>query len=133
MDNNDIENYYKNIDKPIINNCIDNLNLKNLLALSTVTDVYIFKKEKNNKWKLKNKRELLNECEKKKKNTIKNVSSTLNDLIKNDNSKDIYNNVKKINSILLNKIENIDSVIETIEKDYPKNNNISRYIEIFSN
>ena len=38
MNNNDanynnIENYYKNINKPLINNCINELNLKNLLHL----------------------------------------------------------------------------------------------------
>ena len=43
-----IENYYKNIDKPIINDYINNFNLKNLLDLSTITDLYVFNKKKKN-------------------------------------------------------------------------------------
>jgi len=46
MENNNIENYYKNIDKPIIDNYVNNCNLKNLLALSTITDLYLFTKKK---------------------------------------------------------------------------------------
>jgi hypothetical protein len=56
--NNKIENYYKNIDNPIINNYINNLNLKNLLELSTETNLYLFKKKKKS-WILKDKRILL--------------------------------------------------------------------------
>jgi hypothetical protein len=58
-----IENYYKNIDKPVINDYINNFNLKNLLELSTITDLYVFNKKKKNEWKLKDKRLLLKECE----------------------------------------------------------------------
>ena len=37
-----LENYYKNIDKPIINDCLNKFNLKNLLELSTITNLYVF-------------------------------------------------------------------------------------------
>ena len=46
MIENNIENYYKDIDKPTINNILNNNNLKNLLELSIITDLYIFKKKK---------------------------------------------------------------------------------------
>jgi hypothetical protein len=127
----DIENYYKIIDKPLINNCINNLNLKNLLALSTITDLYVFtKKKKKNEWILKDKRELLKECEYKRKKTIREVSSSINILSKNK-SHDVIKQIKLKNNNLLNKIENIDSLIETIEKNYP--NNTDDFLEIYSN
>lgn len=129
MDNN-IINYYKNIDKPIIDDCIENLNLKNLLALSTVTDLYVFTKKKKNQWKLKDKRELLKECEIKKKKTIKEASSSLNVLVKNK-LPSITKEIKLKNDQLLNKIECIDSLIETIEQSYPTSSD--SFIEIYSN
>lgn len=129
MEKNDIETYYKNIDKPIIDNCVKNLNLKNLLALSTLTDLYLFsKKKKKNEWKLKDKRKLLKECDIKRKKTIKEVSTSLNVLSKNK-STDLVKEIKKKNDTLLNEIENIDSLIETIENTYP----LDDYIEIYSN
>jgi len=155
---NDIENYYKNIDKPIINNCINNLNLKNLLKLSTVVDLYLFKKKKNKKsvdnnfsrkiispeiieykskkidnfsWKLKDKRELLKECEFKRKKMIKEVSSSLNILSKSEKSSKLVNEIKIKNNNILNKVENIDSIIETLETNYPTLSD--EFIEVYSN
>lgn len=125
MDNN-ITQYYKNIDEPIITNYINNVTLKNLLALSTVTDLYLFRKARR-KWKLKDKREILKECEHIKKKTIKEVSSSLNTLIKNK-SLNITKEIKYKSDNLLHKVENIDTLIETIEKDYPDN-----FDEIYSN
>lgn len=131
MENNNIENYYKNIEKPIIDNCVNNLNLKNLLDLSTITDLYLFtKKKKKNEWKLKDKREILKECDIKRKKTLKEVSTSLNVLSKNK-STDLVKEIKIKNDKLLNKIENIDSFIETIEKLYPTQSD--EYIEIYSN
>ena len=130
MEDNNIENYYKNIDKPVINNCINNLNLKNLLALSTITDLNLFKKKKKNEWKLKDKRELLKECEYKKKQTIKEASTSLNILVKNK-SPNVTKEIKIKNESLLNQIENIDSFIETIEQTYPTLSD--EFNEIYSN
>jgi len=129
MENNDIKTYYKNIDKPVIDNCVNNLNLKNLLALSTITNLYLFsKKKKKNEWKLKDKRELLKECNIKRKKTIKEVSTSLNVLAKNKSTNLVKEIIKK-NDILLNEIENIDSLIETIENTYP----LDDFIEVYSN
>jgi len=46
MENKNIETYYKNISKPIIDNYVNNLNLKKLLSLSTTNDLYLFTKKK---------------------------------------------------------------------------------------
>ena len=124
-----IEDYYKNIDKPIISNYINNLNFKNLLELSTITDLYVFKKQKKNQWKLKDKRQLLKECEFERKKTIKEVTTSLNGLSKNKTTK--IEDVKVKNNKMINKIENIDSLIETIEKIYPTLSD--EYYEIYSN
>jgi hypothetical protein len=126
---NKIEDYYKNIDKPIINNYINNLNFKNLLELSTVTDLYVFKKQKKNQWKLKDKRQLLKECEFERKKTIKEVTTSLNVLSKNKNTK--IEDIKVKNNNMINKIGNIDSLIETIEKNYPTLSD--EYCEVYSN
>lgn len=130
---NSLENYYKNINKPIINECINNLNLKKLLELSSIAKLNVFtsNKNKSSEWKLKEKRILLKECDLIRKNKIKEVSESLSKLSKNK-SKNLLLEVKDKNNNLLNDIETIDTIIETIEKDYPqieKNN----FLEKFSN
>lgn len=130
MENNNIETYYKNIDKPVIDNYVNNLNLKNLLALSTINDLYLFTKKKKNEWKLKDKREILKECDIKRKKTLKEVSTSLSILSKNK-STNLVKEIKIKNDTLLDKIENIDSFIETIEKIYPTMTD--EYIEVYSN
>lgn len=132
MENNNIETYYKNIDKPIIDNYVNNFNIKNLLALSTITDLYLFRKQKKNEWKLKDKREILKECNIKRKKTIKEVSTSLSVLAK-ISSTNLVTEIKNKNHTLFNKLENIDSLIETIEKDYPLLKDEDEYIEIYSN
>ncbi len=126
-----LENYYKNIDKPIINDCLNKFNLKNLLELSTVTDLYIFTKQKKKEWKLKEKRILLKECEVKRRQKLKEVSESINELTKNK-SKNLLLEVKKKNNSLLDEIETIDTLIETIEKDYPEIDQ-NNFLEKFSN
>ena len=131
--NNDlnIKNYYKNIDEPILNECVNNFNLKNLLQLSTVIDLSVFTKKKKTEWKLKEKRLLLKECDIKRKEKIKEVHNHLNILSKNK-SKEVINQIKNKNITLLDQIENIDTLIETIEKDYPKIE-LNNFLEKFSN
>ena len=126
-----IEKYYKDIDKPIVNNYINNFNLKNLLNLTTIIDLSAFTKKKKNKreWQLKDKRKLLKECEIKKKEKIKETTTTLTSLVTNT-SKKIIDEVKNKNETILNEIENIDTLIETIEREYPDTNT---FLETFSN
>lgn len=126
-----IEKYYKDIDKPIVNNYMNNFNLKNLLNLTTIIDLTVFTHKKKNKkeWQLKDKRKLLKECEIKKKEKIKEATNTLTSLITNK-SKKALDDVKNKNETILNEIENIDTLIDTIEKDYP---DINSFLETFSN
>jgi hypothetical protein len=126
-----LENYYKNIDKPIINDCLNKFNLKNLLELSTITNLYVFTKQKKKNWRLKEKRMLLKECDIKRKQKLKAVTESINELSKNK-SKDLLLEVKKKNNLLLNEIETIDTLIETIEKDYPDIES-KTFLEKFSN
>lgn len=129
MIENNIENYYKDIDKPTINNILNNNNLKNLLELSIITDLYIFKKKKKDCWKLKDKRQLLKECDKKKKYKIKEIRLIFDNLSKNK-TLNIINEIKLNNNNLISELEKIDNLINTIEKSYPDKNN---FIEIYSN
>jgi len=71
MENKNIETYYKNIYKQIIDNYVNNLNLKKLLSLSTTNDLYLFTKKKKNEWKLKNKSKKKKKSDIKKKKKIK--------------------------------------------------------------
>lgn len=114
-----LENYYKNIDKPIIYNCINNLNLKKILELSVITKLYIFVDKKNNNiWELKDKKILLKECNSIRKKKIQTIYNLLNQLSKNK-SNNLILEIKKANISLLDEIEMIDLLINTIEIDYP--------------
>jgi hypothetical protein len=115
------------------NNILNNFNLKNLLQLSTITELTIFTKHKKKEWKLKEKRLLLKECDIKRKQKIKEVHEGRKILSKNK-SKDILLEIKNKNNNLFNEIETIDNFIETIEKDYPENILIEKnFLEKFSN
>ena len=74
---------------------------------------------------------LLKECDIKRKQKLKEVSESINVLAKNK-SKNLLLEVKQKNNMLLDEIETIDTLIETIEKDYPEiETNI--FLEKFSN
>ena len=131
-----IIDFYKNIDVPIINNMVSNDSFKNILELSSISEISLLKKQKK-KWCLIDKRKILKDIEitkKKKINEIKNNLSKIDiikiDDIKNNNNKllsdlesinllknniiddDIYNNIKNL-SLLSNVVELI--------KDRPTN------------
>ena len=108
-----IDSYYSSVDKKLIDNLFKNNNLKNLINLSTVTDLYVFNK-KNKKWQLKSKETLLKECNVIKKKELKTTSCLLNNLAKLNASRDT-NNIKKIFDGLHNKISNLDNIISCIE------------------
>jgi len=108
-----IDKYYSSIDKNILDNLCQNKNLKNLINLSTVTDLYIFNK-KNKKLKLKSKDKLLKECKIIKKKEIKITSAMLANLAKLNNNYET-NNIKYICENLNDKITNIDNIIKCIE------------------
>jgi hypothetical protein len=125
----EIDKYYSSIDKGLINNLCQNNNLKNLINLSTQTDIYIFNK-KNKKWQLKSKDKLLKECEQIKKKELKVSSSMLSNLAKLSNIDD-SNTVKTICQNLENKILNIDKImscINNLETQINKTPNSDNYI-----
>lgn len=109
---NTIDQYYSSVDKNLISDLCKNNNLKNLIKLSTVTDLYIFNK-KNKKWHLKSKDKLLKECENIKKKELKTSSTMLSNLAKLNTFQDI-SEVKDICDHLQNKISNLDNLINCI-------------------
>jgi hypothetical protein len=111
---NEIEQYYSLVDKKLISNLCKNNNLRNLIKLSTVSDLYIFNK-KNKRWHLKNKEKILKECQNIKKKQLKNSSLILSNLAKLNSNYNI-SNVKDIYTNLHNKISNIDNIIKCLEQ-----------------
>ena len=109
----DINSYYSLVDKNYLTTLTKNNNLKNLINLSTQTDLYIFNK-KNKKWQLKSKDKLLKECEQIKKKEIKMSSSMLSNLAKLSKTHDSYE-IKNICQKLENKVNNIDKIINCIQ------------------
>jgi hypothetical protein len=109
---NNIDEYYSLIDKNIINDLCKNESLKNLIKLSSQTDIYIFNKI-NKRWQIKSKTKLLKECAQVKKKEIKTSTSLLsnlaklNDIVSLDNVKNIYKNLE-------NKIDKIDKIVNCI-------------------
>lgn len=109
---NTIEQYYYSVDKNLISNLCKNNNLKNLIKLSTVSDLYIFNK-KNKKWYLKSKEKLLKECENIKKKELKTSSTMLSNLAKLNTIQDV-SKIKDICENLQTKISNLDNLIKCI-------------------
>jgi hypothetical protein len=128
--NKNIDKYYSNIDKSILNNLCTNEKLKNLIYLSMDSDVFIF----NKKQKLKCKDKLLKECEIIKKKEIKLTSNLLSNLAKLNNNSMHVDNLKNIYKNLESKIINIDNLINHLDNinldSNIKNDNI---IEYYSN
>jgi hypothetical protein len=100
MDNNDFKvkiiDFYKDVDKPIINSLYEDHLGKNILEFSTINEIQILKKDKNS-WKIKDQRKLLNELESVKKKKIRNLKESFNNFndlkieeIKNNNNKFIF-------------------------------------------
>ena len=103
-------------------------NLEYLINLSKYTNINIFKKKKN-KWILREKRVIVDECNKMKKKKIKNLSSNLKDksnqIIKVDE-------IKEINNKTITEIDNIDSLINILSKEEDNIDDIE-FIEVYSN
>ena len=104
--------YYSSVDKNLIQNMYKNNNLRNLINLSSKSDLYIFNK-KNKKWQLKSKDKLLKECNQIKKKEIKESSIMLSNLAKlADNNE--YKTVYYIYNNLQTKIADIDKIVSCI-------------------
>lgn len=125
--NDNIDTFYSSIDKNVISNLCKDNNLKNLIHLSTQTDIHLF--NKRTKKSLKNKSLLLKECETKKKKELKKTTSMLSNLAKLNNINEVK--VKNIYENLENKIVNIDKMIDYIK--VIDTDSSEEYIECFSN
>ena len=118
---NTIDQYYYSVDKNLISNLCKNNNLRNLIKLSTVSDLYVFNK-KNKKWYLKSKDKLLKECENIKKKELKSSSTMLSNLAKLNTVHNVIE-VKDICETLQNKISNIDNIIKCL-------NHIDSFVDV---
>lgn len=126
-----IMNYYNTVDKPVITEFCKNVYFKHLLNLSTKVDLYILSK-RNKKWYIKENKNILNECNKKKKKEVKETVSALSNLVKSWSKNSILQ-LKETNSKLEDKISNIDSLIEHIKLNLDTDDTDDEYIECYSN
>lgn len=117
-----IIDFYKDVDKPIIDNMINNESFKNILELSTVSEIPLLKKDKNN-WSLKDKRVILKDLDNSKKKKIKEIKNNLSKL---DEIKII--DIKESNNKLMSDLESINILKNKLEDDEFYNNlkNISK-------
>jgi hypothetical protein len=113
-DNNNINKYYSSIDNNTLDNLCKNNDIRNLINLSTYSDINVFNKRKD-KYKIKNKKILLKECENKKNESILMLSNLAKLNINHDN--------------INNKLDNINKIMNCLHKL----NNDEKYIECYSN
>ena len=103
--------------------------MNNLIRLSNQSNINIFKKNKNN-WILRDKRIILDECEKMKKRKLKILSKNINEFTKKKNIK--TNDIKDIQSKTTNDLENIDTIIDIVSNNSDLEDN-NYFIEVYSN
>lgn len=120
-----IDQYYSLVDKNLISNLCKNNNLKNLIKLSTISDLYIFNK-KNKKWYLKSKDKLLKECDNIKKKELKTSSTLLSNLAKLNTNHNV-SEIKDICETLQTKISKLDNIINCINHINTPINIIPKY------
>ena len=111
-----IIDFYKEINKPIIDKMITDDSFKNILDLSSISEIQLLKKEKNN-WYLKDKNKILKEIETRKKTKMKEIKRNLSkiNIIK-------INDIKENNNKLITDLESIDLLKNNIEDDIIYNN-----------
>jgi hypothetical protein len=118
--------------------------IKNLLNLSNINNINIFKLNRK-KWVIKDRRQLIRECNKEKKKALKNLSKNITKLAKNIGKDDISNlNIETTNDQYYKRVNNIDSMInELISERTEKLKNLkfpitelinkSSYIDVYEN
>jgi len=109
----EIIDFYKGVDKKIINNMINDNETKDILNISSKNDLNILKKEKNN-WVMKDKRKLLKEIDVVKKKKVKEITSNFNNITKPNQT---INILKDTNNKLISEIESIDNFKKNIENE----------------
>jgi hypothetical protein len=117
MDNQDFKvriiNFYKDVDKPLINNLYDNKDTKELLELSTKNDFNLLKKDKN-KWVIKDKRKILKEIDTAKKKKVREYTSKISKINKTSPNLEL---IKNENNKIINELESIDNFKKSIDND----------------
>jgi len=108
-----IVDFYKDVDKPIINNIFDDKEGKQVLELSTKTEFNLLKKDKN-KWILKDKRKILKEIDLVKKRKVKEYTTKINQLNKDNTNLDT---LKLANIKIISELENIESLKKNIDDE----------------
>jgi hypothetical protein len=115
MDNKDFKvriiDFYKDVDKPIINDLYNDEKAKNVLELSTKTHFSLLKKDKN-KWIIKDQRKLLKEIDSVKKKKVNEIKSSFTKL---NNENININELKDSNNKLIGDLETIDSLKKNID------------------
>jgi hypothetical protein len=109
----EIIDFYKGVDKKIINNMINDNETKDILNISSKNDLNILKKDKNN-WVMKDKRIILKEIDVVKKKKVKEITSNFNNITKPNQT---INILKDTNNKLISEIESIDNFKKNIENE----------------
>ena len=104
-----IIDFYKDVDKPIINNIYEDNFGKNVLEFTMLNQVPILKKEKSN-WKVKEKNKIIKDLDTVQKRKIKVFKDSFNGF----NELDIQQ-IKERNNKLLSEIETITDLKKKIE------------------
>uniref|UniRef100_A0A6C0J3Q5 Uncharacterized protein n=1 Tax=viral metagenome TaxID=1070528 RepID=A0A6C0J3Q5_9ZZZZ len=103
------------------------MDMDDLINLSKKSQINVLKKN-NNKWVLRDKRKIINDCNKMKKKIIRNFSTNLKNLSLKDNIKST--DLADINNKNIYDIDNIDTIINLINNNSDYNPD---YIEFYSN
>jgi hypothetical protein len=134
-----ISNYYTGIDEETLNNISkNNINIKKLIKLSTISNVKVLNKY-NKTWKLKNKDKIINDCDKIKNKQLKSSGSLLTNLAKLSHNYKIKDNVRYIYDELDSKLSNINKIIyyankiESYSEEYKSKEKLSKKNKIKEN
>ena len=105
-----IVNFYKDVDKPMLNSLYNDNEVKDILVLSTKTDFPLLQKDKNG-WNVKNKGKLLKDIDSIKKKKVKEFTSVVNNYHKdNTNIDELKNN----NNKMISELESIDNLKKSL-------------------
>lgn len=118
--------------------------IKNLINLSNIINIDLFKINRK-KWVIKDRRQLIRECNKEKKKTLKNLSKNITNVAKNIGKDDVSKfDIETINNQYYDRVNNIDSMINELTSEKTENLknltfpitelvNNSSYIDIYEN
>lgn len=105
-----IVNFYKDVDKPMLNSLYDDSEVKDILMLSTKTEFPLLQKDKNG-WNVKNKGKLLKDIDSIKKKKVKEFTSIVNNYHKDNTN---INELKNTNNKMISELESIDNLKKSL-------------------